>query len=320
MKRYITYPILVCLAFFYVSCNQVIELDLPLPEDSIVVEGYIENGIPPYVLLTRSTPFFGGLSLTDISQYFINGAFVKVYNETDTVQLIELCLQDLPPSVQAQAAAAFGYNVTDSTADIPNICIYTVPNFINYYLGDTAGVFVGQFKTSYNLLIEVEGQTLTASTYIPDELDITLSIRPHDDPTKDSLVSVRVTYDDPDTTGNFLRYFTKRNDEPFYTALSGSVYDDNVISGQTVTLPVERGQSKNQDIDRTTYGYFWKGDTVQVRFSAISKSHYDFWHTLENDGGDSPFSSPITIKTNITGGLGIWGGYGSHTETIIIPE
>lgn len=46
MKRYLTYPLLVCFAFFYVSCNQVIELDLPAPEDSIVVEGYIENGIP----------------------------------------------------------------------------------------------------------------------------------------------------------------------------------------------------------------------------------------------------------------------------------
>lgn len=320
MIRYLTYPLFVCLAFFYVSCNQIIEVDLPTPENSIVVEGYIENGVPPYVLLTRNTPFFGGLSLNDISQYFVNGAFIQVYNETDTIQLIELCLQDLPANVQAQAAAAFGFNFEDSTAEIPNICIYTVPNFASYYLGDTAGVFVGRFKTAYNLLVEVEGQTLTASTYIPSELNFTLSIRPHDDPTKDSLVSVQVTYTDPDTSGNFLRYFTKRNEESFYTALSGSVYDDNVIGGQTVTLPVERGVPSNAKVDRETYGYFWKGDTVQVKFSAISKSHYDFWRTLENDGGDSPFSSPIKIKTNINGGLGIWGGYGSHTETIIVPE
>ncbi len=321
MKRIFLYSLLLSLAVvLWPSCNQIIDVDLPPPENSIVVEGFIENGAPPYLLLTRNTPFFGGLDLNDISQYFVNGAFVQVFNETDTIQLVEICVQDLPASVQAQAASAFGFNFNDATAEIPNVCIYTVPNIINYYLGDTTGVFVGELLKTYNLLIEVEGQTLTASTYIPSQLSFSLNTRPHDDITKDSLVSVLVTYDDPDSSGNFLRYFTKRNDQGFFTALSGSVYDDNLINGETVTLPVERGQSDNQDIDFDVYGYFWKGDTVQVKFSAISKSHYDFWRTLENDGGDSPFSSPVKIKTNINGGLGIWGGYGSNIVTIIIPE
>lgn len=321
MKRIFTYSLLPLMALLvWTSCNQVIEVDLPSPENSIVVEGYIENGVPPYLLLTRNTPFFGGLDLNDISQYFINGASVKVYNETDTIELIELCVQDLPANFQAQAAAAFGFNIEDPTAEVPNVCIYTVPNIINYYLGDTTGVFVGELYKSYNLHIEVEGQTLTASTYIPGLVDFSLGIRPHDDITKDSLVSVLVTYDDPDTSGNFIRYFTKRNNEPFYTALSGSVYDDNLINGQSATLPVERGQTETQNIDFDVYGYFWKGDTVQIKFSSIVKSHYDFWRTLESDGGDSPFSSPVKIQTNINGGLGIWGGYGSRTKTIIIPE
>jgi len=297
-----------------------LDLDLPDPENSIVVEGFIENDVPPYVLLTRNSPFFGGFSLNDVSQYFVNGAYIRVANETDTVQLIEFCVQSLPAEVQAQAAAAFGFNFADTTAEIPNVCIYTVPNIINYYLGDTAGVYKGRLNTRYDLLIEVEGQVLTASTYIPGILPISLGIRPHDDPTKDSLVSVLVTYSDPDTSGNFLRYFTKRNSEPFYTALSGSVYDDNLINGQSVTLPVERGQSPGAERNFDVYGYFWKGDTVQVKFSSISKSHYDFWRTIENDGGDSPFSSPIRIQTNINGGLGIWGGYGSNVVEIIVPE
>lgn len=319
MKRVWIYSLLLCLALLP-ACNKVIDLDLPPPSESIVVEGFIENDLPPYVLLTRNTPFFGGLSLNDIGQYFVNGAMVTVYNETDTVQLIEFCVQDLPAEFQDEAAAAFGFSFTDSTEEIPNVCIYTVPNIISYYTGDTTGVFLGKLNTSYNLRIEVEGQVLTSSTFIPGLLPFTLSLRPHDDETKDSLVSILVTYSDPDTTGNFLRYFTKRNDESFYPALSGSVYDDNLINGQTVTLPVERGQPDSDETDFDTYGYFWKGDTVLVKFSSIPKTHYDFWRTLENDGGDSPFSSPIKIKTNINGGLGIWGGYGSNVVEIIIPE
>lgn len=318
MKSLYSYILLLGLVAF-ASCNKVIELDLPSPGDSIVVEGFIENGVPPYVLLTRNSPFFGGISLNDIGQYFVNGATVKVYSNGDTIQLVELCVQDLPPSVQAQAAQAFGIQV-DSTTEIPNVCIYTVPNIITYYLGDTTGVYVGRLNTTYGLIVEAEGQLLTATTYIPGLLPISLSIRPHDDPTRDSLVSVLVTYSDPDSTGNFLRYFTKRNDESFYPPLSGSVYDDNLVNGQSVTLPIERGQPDSEDIDFDVYGYFWKGDTVQVKFSSLAKSHYDFWRTLENDGGDSPFSSPIKIKTNINGGLGIWGGYGSNVVEIIIPE
>ncbi len=319
MKRVWIYGLLCCLAMFS-ACNKVIDLNLPPPEDGIVVEGFIENDVPPYVLLTRNTPFFGGISLNDIASYFVHDAVITVFNETDTIQLIELCVQDLPASVQAQAAAAFGFSFSDSTQEIPNVCIYTVPNIINYYLGDTTGVFVGKLNTGYNLRVEVEGEVLTAATYIPGQLSISLSIRPHDDPNRDSLVSVLVTYSDPDTTGNFLRYFTKRNSQSFYPALSSSVFDDNLVNGQTVTLPVERGQPDQDDIDFDVYGYFWKGDTVQVKFSAIPKSHYDFWRTIENDGGSGPISSPVKIKTNIQGGLGIWGGYGSKVETIIIPE
>ncbi len=319
MKSLRLYGLLVCLALF-ASCNKVIDLDLPPVEEAIVVEGFIENGVPPYVLLTRNSSFFGGVDLNDLGKYFVNGAYIRVANATDTIQLIEICVQDLPADVQAQAAAAFGFSFEDSTAEIPNICIYTVPNIISYYLGDTAGVYVGKLNTYYDLLIEVDGKTLTATTYIPGTLDISLGIRPNDNPTRDSLVSVLVTYSDPDTTGNFLRYSTKRNSESFYYPLSASAYDDNLVNGQTVTLPVERGQPEEDDIERETYGYFWRGDTVQVKFSSLSKSHYDFWRTIENDGGDSPFSTPTKIKTNINGGLGIWGGYGSNTVEIIVPE
>lgn len=135
MKRTLTYSLLCIAAFFYISCNQIIDVDLPSPENSIVVEGSIENGVPPVLLLTRNTPFFGGLDLNDISQYFVNGAFVQVYNDNDTVQLVEICVQDLPANLQAQAAEAFGFNFNDPSAEIPNVCIYTVPNIISYYLG-----------------------------------------------------------------------------------------------------------------------------------------------------------------------------------------
>lgn len=314
------WPGFILLLIAFSSCTKEIQLkDLPQPTTQLVVEGHIENGTPPIILLTRNSPYFGGINLNDLSAYFVHNANVSIYSDGDTIDLVEYCVDDFPEEVQRQVAGFFGYEVDDST-EIPNICIYSIGDLINYYLNGDTTVFLGRVGGHYGLKIVSGTDVVTSSTTIPGLLPFTLSYRAHDDPTKDSLVSVLVTYDDPDTTGNFLRYFTKRNSEPFYAPLSSSVYDDNVIAGSVLTLPLERGQAANSDIDFDTYGYFWRGDTVTVKFSSIDKAHYDFWQTVENDGGDSPFSSPVRIKGNIQGGLGIWGGYGSFYATIIIPE
>jgi hypothetical protein len=310
------------ISLFFSSCTTILDVDdLPQPKSEIVVEGTIENGEPPYILLTKNSPFFGGISVTDLSQYFVHDAVIKIRSGTDTVQLIEFCLNSLPVEVQIDIAASFGYSISD-TNNVPNICIYTVPNIFNYLTsGDTAGVFVGNFNTTYYLTIEVQGKVLTSQTTIPGLVLVDpLTIKPHQDLNKDSLVAVYLNFQDPDTLGNYFRYSTKRNDEPFYYPLSASAYDDRIINGRYLSLPLERGIDPQAEIDNNTYGYFWKGDTVMLKWSQIDKRSYDFWSTLENDGGDSPFSSPTIIKTNIHGGLGVWCGYASVYRSIIIPQ
>jgi hypothetical protein len=272
-------------------------------------------------LITRNSPYFGGINLNDLSQYFINGALVRVSSGTDTVILTEFCTFLLPEDVKRDLITSFGYELSDST-EVPDICIYTVPNIINYFLtGDTTVVCIGKELGKYDLYIEVDNKVLTASTSIPGLVPVeNMYERPHPDDKKDSLVSVYVTFTEPDTLGNFLRYFTSRNDEQFYPPLSGSVYDDKLFNGATYSLPLERGQSASEEFDLDTYSYFTKGDTVTVRWCTLDKAHYDFWRTIENDGGDSPFSAPVKIQTNIQGGLGIWGGYGCSYATYIVPE
>lgn len=332
MKRKLKYPILSArwkrylLFCFTVSliygCTKVIDIDdLPQPKNEIVVEGTIESDAPPFILLTKNSPYFGGISATDLSQYFVRNAIIKVFTSTDTVQLIEFCSSSLPPEVQAAFVKELGFQAYD-TSNIPNVCIYTVPNIFAYYLtGDTTGVFIGKPNTTYNLLIEVDGKTLTSSTTIPGIVPTDpLTWQPHPDASKDSLVSVYINFKDPDTLGNYFRYFTQRNDEPFYSAITSSAYDDRLINGQFISLPLERGMSQQDEVDGDTYGYFWKGDTVTLKWTNIDRASYGFWSTLENDGGDSPFSSPVVIKTNIKGGLGIWCGYGVTFQSIVVPE
>lgn len=301
-----------------VSCTKVIEVDVPAPEESLVVEAFIENDVPPYLLLTQNSPYFGGIDLNDLGAYFVNNAAIWVSNGTDTVQLIEYCVDQFPEEVQREFASQFGYSV-DSAAAVPSICIYTIPEIFQYYTSGPQGLFVGEVGKTYQLWGQVNDDAFNSTTTIPGLLSFSLSLRPHDDPEKDSLMTVMVTYDDPDTTGNYLRYFTQRNDEPFYPPLSSSVFDDYLIAGGVLTLPVERGQGGDFEFG-DEYGYFKVGDTAVIKFSAIDKQHYDFWRTIENDNGDSPFSSPIKIDGNVDGALGIWGGYGSAYDTIIVTK
>jgi hypothetical protein len=315
-------PITIGMWTMFYSCTTVIDIDdLPKPKSEIVVEGTIENGVPPFLMLTKNSPYFGGISVNDLSQYFVHDAMIKVWTGTDTVQLIEFCINSLPVEIRQELAMSLGFNITD-TANIPNVCIYSVPNIFTYFItGDTTGVFIGNPNTTYHLQIEVQGKVLTSKTTIPGLVQPDpLTWKPHQDIKKDSLASVYINFRDPDTLGNYYRYFTKRNDEPFYAPLSSSVYDDMIVNGQYISLPLERGISKQSEVDGDTYGYFWKGDTVTLKWTNIDRRSYEFWSTLENDGGDSPFSSPTVIKSNIKNGLGIWCGYATIYQTIIIPD
>jgi hypothetical protein len=85
-------------------------------------------------------------------------------------------------------------------------------------------------------------------------------------------------------------------------------------------LPVSRGEAPGAVFDQNTFGYFWKGDTVSVSWSQIDKGTFDFYTSLENDGGDSPFSAPVKVVSNIKGGLGVWAGTATNYGTIIIPR
>ena len=100
------------------------------------------------------------------------------------------------------------------------------------------------------------------------------------------------------------------------------MYDDFVIDGTTYELEVEPGVDRNGGLFTDERG-FRKGDTVTLKLSGIDKPTYDFWRTMEYTYGSvgNPFSSPIKVTTNISGGaLGYFGGYASQYKTIIIPR
>ena len=100
-------PVLMSGLFLFNSCTQDITIDIPDPESKIVVEGSIEQGLPPIISLTSTVPFYGEVNFNELDNYYVHGAIVTVSDGINTVELTEFCLADLPDEIIPLVAAFF---------------------------------------------------------------------------------------------------------------------------------------------------------------------------------------------------------------------
>lgn len=281
------------------SCEKEVNIKLKDSETAnLVVEGAIENNLPPYVFLTKSIGYFAQIDLNTLQNSFIHGAVVKVSDGTQTIQLKE-------------------YSVDTGTSG-NKFFFYSIDTSTRPYM-------IGQLDKFYKLTIEYNGKSYEAITKIPNPtpLDSVLSAPPDPPFDKDKYPNarqVRIAFRDPDTVGNYVRYFTKRNSEPYYPGLN-SVYNDDLINGTNFATTFPLGEPRSGGDRSDTLGTANIGDTVVFKWSAIDKASYDFWSTYEFSLGTlgNPFSTPVKVQGNISNGaLGIWAGYGSIYTTIIM--
>lgn len=294
MRIHFLFFVIVC--FSLVSCERTVSFDLDEISPKLVVEGTIENGQPPIIYLSRSLNYFSQISPDMLANSFVRNAEVFVSNGNLTHKLKEYTL-----------LLGSGYNAYYFSIDS----------------ADLATAFTGQLNTTYFLRILWEGKEYTATTRITNitrQID-SLFWKPAPAGNPPEKVSVMIRATDPAGFGDYVRYFTKQNGDPFYPGLN-SVYDDQVIDGSTYEVQVERGILRTGSTPEA-YSFFDRGDTVTLKLSNIDKATYDFWRTMEFTYASvgNPFSSPTKVMSNIKGGgLGYFGGYASQYRTIIIPQ
>jgi len=282
-------------ALLFSACEKNINVDLPAQDAQLVVEGRFEDGAYPVVILTRSLSYFAAIDQTTLQNSFVHNATVTVSNGSQTMKLTER-------SIDTAGNKFFIY----------------VPD-----LSQPANNFTGKVSGTYTLRINADNKAYESVTTIPTrglQLDsIWWSMVKLDNDSPMARLWVRVT--DSPVLGNYGRYFTGVNNEPFLPGLN-SVVDDQLVNGTTFEIPVDAGVNKNQGLDLDTYAFFHLGDTVTMKFCNIDKATWDFWRTLDfayNSNGN-PFSSPTKILGNVPGALGYWGGYAVTYKTIIISK
>jgi hypothetical protein len=286
---------LFCL-FLFQSCEKEIKINITEGEPRVVIEGAIENDVPPFVLITKSLGFFGKVDLATIEENFIHEALVIISDGTITDTLREY-------SADTGGAAKFFFYSVDTTT-----------------LGNA--IIVGEFNKTYKLSVTINGKTYEASTKIPsvpviDKFGGEKSRAFKTSRTPENAVGLYIGIKDPDTLGNYFRYFTKRNNEPYYPVGAESAEELGTNGKYFDTLQIGFGFSR-ADTAAASTNPLW-GDSITLKWCAIDKQSYDFWNTYEfaiNVVGN-PFASPINLPTVFTNGaLGVWCGYGATIISI----
>ena len=310
LSKYRNYLLLLFIAIFLSSCEQNFDIKLPTATDQIVVEGYIEQGLPPIVILTHSSPFLSKVDAKDISAYFVHQAEVKMTDdEGNTYPLYEVASDTLP----AMYASLLNMQLSHDSTASQTYYFYTM-RFSNLVLG--------KIKHTYKLDIKASGHTLHAETTIPGHVPLDSAWwQAFQDPRKADYAQLMARIKDPDTLGNRFRYFTQRQHEPYYPGYN-SVFEDTYTNGKDFNFPLPRGQSPIAKIDPATFGLFSRGDTITLKWCAIDEATFKFWRSAEIQltSSANPFSPLVRVNSNVQGGLGIWAGYAASYYHVVIPK
>ena len=301
--KYFILVFYILLMMLFTACQSEIEVDLPDYEPKLVVEGYIENGQPARVMLTRSVPFFQHIDMN----YILNN--VLIMNAV----------------------------VTLTTSDGESEQLFFLPTSESPYMFAYTGNIRGKENTRYDLTIEWGGQTYTASTSIKHTFDLdSIGFCQMLDMLADTMRTIRLQMTDDPAEMNFYQFFVKVHGinlhDNYWVSTMPVAFDDATFNGLTFNFEILRAnpstflmpQMSDEQMREFTRMTYRPGDTVYVKYGLIDYDSYQFWNTGGNNAalGQNPFTNPTPTISNIKGEnvTGVWCGYACKTAVLIYEK
>lgn len=266
------------------SCS---EDDLPSNPPSIIVEGWIEDGGQPIVILTTNLQMTEEyVNLDSLSDNLIRWAKVTVNDGNEEVTL-----------TGKYDPAYF-------------------PPFIY-----TTGKLKGKAGSTYTLTVEYDQYHCTAITCIPTTSPNVNFILEKCTGT-DSLYQIVAKLSDSPQEKNYYQFFvrTGSSNKQYLASYLGSVNDDILTPNKVHTITVNQGHS----IRKYPYSpYVHEGDSIAVKCSQVDSFAYAFWDSYIKTlslSGNYFLSAKGNVPSNIHGGEGYWCGYNSKISYFIVGK
>lgn len=323
---------LIILVVTLFSCQKVLQIDAASLTPKIVVDGTINTGENPRIILRRSGFLYDTI---DIEDTYIHDAIVEISDGTETHQLSEVCfkLYSKIDSVLANndtlGLQGLLFQLINKTEEEMDSIYY---NYYGIELDDLEQsqlicaygslTLVGEELKTYTLTVTDKEETVTAVTTIPERFEIdSLSTKLNPEDNNFSEVFIHLTFPKDNVLGHFIQYGSSTEEtQDFYGMRTGSVYSDATFEGSaSLKLPLEGRKYGNEGRPTSAERHFKSGEKVTMIWKNIDIDTYEYILTSESDGGASPFSSPVKIISNIEGGLGNFSGFNVSTKTIVIP-
>lgn len=291
-----------------VSCEVPIDVTLPEAEPLLVVEGRIEPGMPPVVLLSRSQDYFAPVDAGLLGSLYAGNGTVTLTVDGEPHVLDALCADALGPDQLLLASALLGIPL--ETLILSNLCAYTDLSL------------TGEMGRTYSLTAILDGDTAHAVSKLnpPVPLDSLWFEVPGN---TDSLGFVYGNFSDPDSLGNAYRWSAMRiGVDPGLLYPPRSTVNDVLFNGLSFEFSQFRpvtGADFEEDANPDEIGFYKTGDTVLIRWDHIDRGAYEAITSMEEQlqSQGSPFSNPSDVATNIQGGLGLWVAYSPFVDTLI---
>jgi hypothetical protein len=290
-----------------------VKIDIPGYKQQLVVDGNIEAGGHPIVILSQSANIFTESYITTYVNSFVSNAEVKVVVENDTFQLDYILSTDLPVSSQKKLAEMLRIEL-DELFQLP-IRVYSSTSLI------------AQAEKTYELIINHQGKLYKAKTFLPAPTPLQPIYWKLEPETVEYGYSWARLQDPPGQFDAYkweVRRINKVNGEDLDQTFRrgfGAYREDRYFDGLTFDFyyqnPLKRKDSTHLEIYKR---YYRLGDSVVVKFSKMDKKTYDFFDkkSAQMESSDNPYSTPINIPTNLTGGaLGIWAGFSPWYDTLV---
>ena len=273
------------LSFFAVACNADYEVD---NDPRLVVEGWIDSGGHPIVILTSTVPITEKRNnLDDLGNYIIRWARVTVSDGEEEVVLTgKLDYRYFPP----------------------------------YFY--TTSHIRGEVGKTYRMTVSYKDFYAEAETTIPQPVPLdSLRVLPCE--SNDTLWQLRAYFHDDQLQTRYYKFFTcmgRRSLMPLSSYMQ-TLTNEVFAHGNGADVSVFRGRLVTEHNDYIPY--FTQRDTMLVKFVTMDETSFRFWNQMEHNMALSKLPMTTTKKnpaSNMRGALGYWCGYGATVYPVVVGD
>ena len=269
MKKYAHILLLLAL----IACSKTEEVG----RSQLVVEGWIENGQHPIVMVSESI----GIA-TD--------------REMDTKGILDHIAK------WAKVSISDGTR-TEILTGIPD------PEYFPPYIFTTSNI-TGEVGKSYTLKVEYKDYKMEATTRIPDPVPIE---KVYVQSVTDTTASLRVCFTDPPQTGQYYKIFTRTEgkDSHYHPSAFTNVSDESLDGYSEMFI-----YSTQRLMDFVDFPNIHVGDVLWIKLCTMERPGYLYWNNFEIMLASNMLNMfyENDLESNMEGALGYWTGYGVDKE------